>query len=132
VLRLRYLLHEQVDEFAEEVVLAAFTRDAAGAAPGAPAWLAPLESAARDLLDGARPAANMPPAERAEQVAWALGFLQGRPDWWAPVVGARVEQLQASHDRLRKLVRAARLRVQPHTPPDILGCYVLVPAGGGR
>ena len=44
----------------------------------------------------------------------------------------RVRQIQESHARIRALVRASRLVVEPRTPPDILGCYVLVPAGGRR
>ncbi len=132
LLRLRYLLHEKVDEFAEEVVLAAFRRGTSPDARGALVWVEPLEGAAQDMLEGATPVANMSPGERAEQVRWALTLLTGQPEWWTPVVEWRVQQLQGSHDRLRKLVKATRLRVRPHTPPDILGCYVLVPAAGGR
>jgi hypothetical protein len=68
--------------------------------------------------------------ERAEHVSWALAALQGQGAWWEPIVAWRVRQLQDSHNRLRALVKASRLRVQPHAPPDILGLYVLVPAGG--
>jgi superfamily II DNA or RNA helicase len=127
LLRLRYLLHERVEEFAEEVVLAAFQRR-----EGRLVWLDPFDSAARELMDQAEPAANMPAGERAEHVAWALQFLQDQPDWAAPILAWRQAQLQASHNRLRKLVRAATLDVRPHTPPDILGCWVLVPVGGSR
>ncbi len=129
LLRLRYLLHEQVDEFAEEVVLAAFERR-----DGRLAWLEPLHQAGIELLDRARPVANLPPTERQEQVRWALDFVQGQPDWYAPVVAARVRALTESHERVRKLVKARKLTVVPRTPPDILGCYVLVPgkARGGR
>lgn len=130
LLRLRYLLREQVDEFAEEVVLAAFERR-----DGRLAWLEPLQQAGIELLSRARPVANLSPAERQEQVRWALEFVQGQPEWYAPVVAARVRALTESHERLRRLVKAMHLTVTPHTPPDILGCYVLVPGrgtGGGR
>lgn len=126
LLRLRYLLHERVDEFAEEVVLVAFQRQGDGIA-----WLEPFESAARELLAGVQPVGNMAPAERAEHVAWALNRLAADTGWYAPILRWRVGQLQSSHDRLRRLVRSARLTVEPREPPDILGCYVLVPAGGG-
>jgi hypothetical protein len=127
LLRLRYLLREQeTDQFAEEVVLAAFEPR-----EGRPAWLEPLDSAARDLLARARPLVNASQGERAEQVAWALSFLDRNPDWFRPVIAWREAQLQESHARLRKLAKAPRLQVRPHEPPDILGCYVLVPAGGG-
>lgn len=125
LLRLRYLLREQVDEFAEEVVLAAFERR-----DGQRVWLDPLDGAVRELLEQARPVANMEQVERVRQVAWALDFLQQDEQWFAPVIAQRVQQLQESHSRLRKLTKAAKLKVEPHTPPDILGCYVLVPAGG--
>jgi hypothetical protein len=45
------------------------------------------------------------------------------------LVSWRLHQLQESHQRLRRLVKAPKLSIQPHTPPDILGCYVLVPGG---
>jgi len=127
LLRLRYLLRERVDEFAEEVVLAAFERQ-----NGELCWIEPYERAGRDLLEAARPVANLSPAERAEQVRWALDLLTGAQRPFAPIVRARVVALQDSQDRLRKLVRDARLIVQPHEPPDLLGCYVLVPVGGAH
>jgi hypothetical protein len=43
-------------------------------------------------------------------------------------VALRVAALQAAHARLRKLTKAPRLKVSPHEPPDILGCFVLLPA----
>ncbi len=121
----RYLLKEQVAEFAEEVVVAAFQRQESKLQ-----WLAPLESEARRLLTTARPVANIPPEERAGQVRWALEFLQSQNRWYQPLIDWRTKNLLESHQRLRKLVKAPPLTIQPHTPPDILGCYVLVPAGG--
>lgn len=125
LLRLRYQLRERVEEFAEEVLLAAFQRR-----EGKLVWLEPLDRAGTELMERVRPQANLAPEERQRQVTWALDFLKEQPDWYEPVVQARVQALQDAHDRLRKLVRAARLDVLPHRPPDILGCYVLVPAGG--
>lgn len=123
LLRCRYLLKEQVEEFAEEIILAGFQRQ-----EGRLVWLEPLDAAPRQLLVTARPIANMPPPERSAQVAWALDMLK-EGDWFAPLVSWRLNQLQESHQRLRKLVKAPKLTIQPHTPPDILGCYVLVPGG---
>ena len=125
LLRLRYLLREEVEEFAEEVVLAAFERR-----DGKVVWLDPVDRAGVEMVATARPTANLSPAERAEQVRWALDFVQGQPDWFAPVVDARVQELKDAHDRVRRLLKAKRLAVQPHIPPDILGCYVLVPGAG--
>ncbi|MGI8643387.1 MAG: helicase-related protein [Thermomicrobiales bacterium] len=127
LLRLRYLLRETGDEFAEEVAVAGFEPRG-----GQPAWLEPWDAAASHLLDHVRPIANMSQAERSEQVSWALGLLERTEGWHRPVVTWRVDQLQQGHARLRKLVKAKPLKVEPHEPPDILGCYVLVPAGGPR
>jgi hypothetical protein len=124
LLRLRYTLEEQVDEFAEEVVLVAFERR-----DGRVHWLEPLETAGREIAAAARPVSNVGPEEKTEQIAWALEFLTGTPEWYAPIVALRVAALQAAHARLRKLTKAPRLKVFPHEPPDILGCFVLLPSG---
>jgi superfamily II DNA or RNA helicase len=124
LLRLRYLLKEQVDEFAEEIVLAAFQRQIDKLV-----WLEPLDQAPRSLIETATAAANMPTPERSQHISWALEMLQG-DDWFQPLIAWRISQLRDSHHRLRKLVNAPKLTIQPHLPPDILGCYVMVPAGG--
>ncbi len=50
------------------------------------------------------------------------GFRGGWNKWEA--------QLVEAHKRLRDLTKAPKLEIQPHSPPDILGCFVLVPAAG--
>lgn len=125
VLRLRYLLEEAAQQFAEEVIVAPFHR-----ATGGIEWLRPLQDEGLRLLRDSKPTANISPEERQKQVAWALGMLKN--DWFAPIVHDRKQALEESHGRLRKVAKAKPLRVTPHTPPDILGCYVLVPAGGQR
>jgi hypothetical protein len=125
LLRLRYTLEEEVEEFAEEVVLAAFERRA-----GSLHWLEPLETASREIAGAARPVSNVSAEEKAEQIGWALEFLTGTAEWYAPIVRRRVAALQAAHARLRKLTKAPHLKVSPHEPPDILGCFVLLPSGG--
>jgi superfamily II DNA or RNA helicase len=127
LLRFRYLLKEQVDEFAEEVVLTGFIRR-----DGRLTWLAPLDQAARALTDRARPTANLPDADKREHIGWALQFLKSDPAWFDTLKAWRVGELQAAHSRLRKLTKAPKLTVEPRMPPDILGCFVLVPAGGRR
>ena len=123
LLRIRYLLREQIDEFAEEVLLVAFERQ-----NGKLSWLEPFDSAGRELLESAHATASMPQTDRVRHVQWAIDLLQGEPDWHAPVIEKRVKQLQESHTRLRKLTRESRLKIEPYSP-DILGCYVLVPTG---
>jgi superfamily II DNA or RNA helicase len=125
LLRLRYRLRERAEQFAEEVVLVAGERR-----EGRLVWRQPFEATAA-LLEQATPTANLSPAEREHHVRWAIEFVQGQPDWYRPVVSWRVGQLQAAHDRLRGLAGAPPLEVLPHEPPDLLGCYVLVPAAGG-
>ena len=126
LLRFRYLLKEAVEEFAEEVVLTGFQRGVNG-----PEWLTPLDGAARTLVERARPTRNIDDAERTEQLDWALATLKGSVDWYAPLLDWRLAELTEAHKRLRDLTKAPSLDIQPHTPPDILGCFVLVPGSRG-
>ncbi len=123
VLRLRYLVEAESQQFAEEVVAAAFQRDG-----DTIRWLTPLQGEALRLLRDAEVAANMPSIERKEHIEWALGML--KEGWAESIVAERVTELEASHARLRRAVRGSKARVTPHHPPDVIGCYVLVPAGG--
>ena len=91
-------------------------------------WLTPLDRAARALVDAARPTRNISDAERTVQVDWALATLKEADDWYAPILDWRLGELAEAHKRLRDLTKAPKLEIQPHTPPDILGCFVLVPA----
>ncbi|MYI06924.1 MAG: hypothetical protein F4059_06325 [Gemmatimonadetes bacterium] len=126
VLRFRYLLTERgrAATFAEEIVTAACTPGDEGLD-----WLAPRESSIRLLADAA-PAANLSPDERAEHVRWALSLLERHEGWHAGIVGERVAALAGAHERLREQARGGRLSIKPHEPPDVLGCFVLVPVPG--
>jgi superfamily II DNA or RNA helicase len=126
VLRLRYLLEESSQQFAEEVVVAAFRRGANGLD-----WLQPFEKEGLGLLSNAKPSANMAEPERRQHVTWALEQMSS-DGWWQAIVDERVATLENSHKRLRTVVKASPLKVTPHPPPDILGVYVLVPAKGDR
>jgi hypothetical protein len=123
LLRLRYTLEEEVVEFAEEVVLAAFERR-----DGRLSWLEPLDTAGREIVSAARPVGNVGAEEKAEQIKWALEFLADTETWYAPIVALRVAALETAHTRLRRLTKAPHLKVTPHEPPDILGLFVLLPA----
>lgn len=125
LLRLRYRLIEKTEEFAEEIVLAAFQRGEAG-----PRWLEPYATAGRDLADAARPKANISREERAGHVERALTLLKESPGWFQPILDWRVAELAAAHQRLRALLKERSLKIEPHAPPDILGCFVLVPTKG--
>ena len=124
LLRLRYLLEEATQQFAEEVVVAPFRRGGDGGLE----WVEPLQEEGSRLLHEAKPVANMAPPERQQHIKWALSMLEGA--WYEGIVSERSQVLEASHGRLRSVVKAKPLKVTAHTPPDILGCYVLVPAGG--
>jgi hypothetical protein len=121
LLRLRYTLHEEVDEFAEEVALAAFERR-----DGRLHWLEPLETAGREIAAAARPIGNVPPSEKEEQIRWALGFLTSAHDWHKPIVAGRVAELEGAHARLRKLTKTPRPRFSPMSHPIFsaaLSCF---------
>ena len=50
--------------------------------------------------------------------------------WYKEIVAERTAALEAAHNRLTKTIKGEPAKVIPHEPPDIIGCYVLVPAGG--
>jgi hypothetical protein len=91
-------------------------------------WLEPIDRAGRDLADRAEPTANMQQPEKTEHLAWALEFLDSGP-WFRPVIEHRVAALADAHARLRRLTKAPRLEIHAHEPPDVMGCFVLVPTG---
>ena len=125
ILRLRYLIKAESDQFAEEIVCAAFRRGGGGGLY----WLQPTDSAALNLLQTAVPTANMPPSERREHVEWALGML--KDGWHKEIAAEREAALADAHSRLRKAVKTAKAEITTHEPPDIIGVYALIPAGTG-
>ena len=124
ILRLRYLITAESEQFAEEVVAAAFRSEA-----GALRWLTPMQDEALRLMQEAKAAANMQTAERLEHVLWALEMLDAAGKWSEGIVSERVDALAEAHARLRRTTKGAKATVTPHKPPDIMGCYVLVPSG---
>jgi superfamily II DNA or RNA helicase len=123
LLRIRYLLREEVEEFAEEVLMAAFEQHA-----GQLEWLMPLRARAASLAESAPAGGNMPIAERSAHVRWALGLISD-PKAFAAILDERRSELQAAHNRLRGMLKLKPFEITVH-PPDILGCYVYVPVGG--
>jgi hypothetical protein len=121
ILRIRYMLEEKTRQFAEEVVVEAFQRNGQGNIEWSDKGLSLLRNLGRT--------ANVPMEEQSRQVKWALDMLAG--DWYHTVVAGRQQLLEKSHFRLRSVVKASPLKVNPY-PPDILGCYVLIPSGGER
>jgi hypothetical protein len=129
LLRIRYLLREEtgaaepVENFAEEIVLAACRRE-----DGQLRWLEPIDRAGRELADRAEPRANMEQPEKREHVAWALDVLDSGSSL-RRVIEHRIAALADAHARLRKVTKAPRLKIHAHEPPDVMGCFVLVPRG---
>ena len=126
ILRLRYLIKSESDQFAEEIVCAAFRRGLNG---GGLDWLEPLDTEALRLMRDAAPAANMSSSERCEHVQWALNSLERENGWHKAIVSERAGALADAHSRLRKAAKSARTRITPHVPPDVIGAYALVPSG---
>ncbi len=69
----------------------------------------------------------MPLVERSNHVRWALDLLEKAPNAFQPVLDERQKTIVESHNRLRGMLKQRKIEVIPHAP-DILGCYVLVPA----
>jgi superfamily II DNA or RNA helicase len=108
---------------AEDARVLAFT-----SRPDRASWLA--DDAADALMRDARPEANVAP-EQAERVLRQVidGF-----DEIAPRLEAEAhdlaKQLEQQHRRVRDAARrrGVQYRCTPQLPPDVLGCYVLLPA----
>ena len=127
ILRLRFLIQSsdaglEGQQFAEEVVTAAFQGQGNGIR-----WLDDDQDNALRLLAEAQPVADMSSSERSEHIRWALDHL--RDGWDDEIIAQRAAALETAHSRLRQAVPGSQVSVEPHRPPDIIGCYVLMPAG---
>ena len=82
------------------------------------------------LLSGNIHRNGMAKGEAKEHVAAALQMLNDQGDeWTVDIIAERKAALEASHERLRGMVKGARINIRPHPKPDILGCYALIPQG---
>ena len=125
LLRFRYRLVEATEEFAEEIVLAAFERDGTGLR-----WVEPYATAGRELAENALPKANISREERTSNIERALSLMKDNSNWFRPILDWRVAELEAAHKRMRALLKKHPLKIHPHTPPDILGSFILIPVKG--
>jgi hypothetical protein len=89
LLRVRYRFIEEIEEFAEEIVLAAYER-AYERGENGPRWMEPLSTAARALAEAAEPRANISREERSENVGRALDILKADSNWFQPILDWRV------------------------------------------
>lgn len=132
ILRLRYLLDEGgALNYAEEVVTAAFERKA-----GKAEWLELYQmdangeahtETALSLLTDAKPSGNMVPEEQSRHVEQMLAAMKRQQDWAAAIVEQRKAAIQEAHDRVRVATTGGKPIDIGANPPDIIGCYVLVP-----
>lgn len=128
LLRVRYHLttrRHKVDQFAEEVVTAAFSRGTNGAME----WLPANDKDMLALLEGVSPKGQISQQERTEQTKWALEVVGNAVADLDRIAGDRAKEIETAYDRLRETIGSgAHIAVEPYRP-DLLGIYVLVPGG---
>ncbi|MBK8985345.1 MAG: DEAD/DEAH box helicase family protein [Chloroflexi bacterium] len=127
LLRLRFLQYERGNDtptLAEETVIWGFT----GWFPA----LVPLSpEAAQSLLDTAVPTGNVSLNEKQEILTDLLNQWQNLQPHLDLLLFERAEALQAAHRRVRRMVQQGTVRIEPQTPPDLLGVVVLLPVPKG-
>ncbi len=99
---------------------------------GAPASAAWLEAEAAEKLLSLKPDGNVAPEQAQDFVSRAVEGIGSVMPRLAAEGQARAQALAASHLRVRSASRRrdSRTKVTAHDPPDVLGIYVLLPAGG--
>lgn len=139
LLRVRYLIREEQETLAEEVLIAGY--EPALLPHEAPRrWLS--EAEALSLLQRAQPDASLSLPEKRELIEEALSDLQpwndASPAWGQdhPLLSRvrdsllkRAADLTESYQRLRRAMaeKGRQSHIQPHLPPDLLGLIVLQP-----
>lgn len=109
---------------AEDAKLLAFEGD-----PAQPTWLKP-DTAAE--LATARPAANITTQQATDFVQRVIDGFEHLEGHLHDVAHALGDKLEADHRTVRDAARRRGITywVEPHLPPDVLGIWVLLPAGG--
>ncbi|MPZ00122.1 MAG: helicase [Actinophytocola sp.] len=99
--------------------------------PATPDW---LDDAELTSLLEAVPSGNVPPDLAADHIERGIGGLDAMQQHLDTAAAQRAERLRESHARVRAATRqsgASRIAVEPHTPVDVLGVYVYLPAVTG-
>jgi superfamily II DNA or RNA helicase len=123
LLRVRMLIERTKSAtpgLAEELVVCGYSGK-----PSNDAWLD--DTLALELLEHALPDANVAADERTFAVERALEQIAATPERLNALANARAEVLRAAHQRVRTATGGGRVSVRAHTPPDVLGVYVLLP-----
>jgi hypothetical protein len=125
LMRLRFTLEEpeRTPLLAEEV----FVCGLRGFPPDRIEWI--LEEEVFDLLQRAKPEANISATERQEVLDEVLGWWDSLKPQLQSLIEKRAQKLLDSHRRIRTSAHLYRrgLSIKPHLPPDLLGILVLMP-----
>lgn len=128
LLRLRYHLvtmqgEQTVELLAEDCQTVGFT--------GAPETAQWLTSDAVEALLNAEPAGNIAAPQATQFLQRVLDGFDALSPHLEETAQARGQALLEAHQRVRTAARikGVRVDVRPHLPPDVLGVYVLLPAG---
>ena len=132
LLRTRYHLITQLSDgserplLAEDCHLAAFT--------GSPANARWLESSIAEELLTAEPDANVPPDIAADFLRRVIDGSEALQPHLNDLAQRAGDELLQAHRRVRQAarLRGMRQRVETQIPPDVLGVYIYLPAGGGH
>lgn len=127
LLRLRFLQYERGNDtpaLAEETVIWGFTG-------WFPAIVSLSPEAAQSLLDTAVPSGNVSLGEKQEILTDLLNQWENLQPQLAVLLSERAQALQAAHRRVRRMVQQGTLKIEPKTPPDLLGVVVLLPTPKG-
>ena len=125
LLRVRMLVKggkQATATLAEELVVSGYTR-----IDGSMQWLD--EAAALALLHVTTPSANISLDERVVGLESALAQIGGQTAALNALAHERANRLRESHARVRAQTGGGQVTVSPRLPPDVLGVYVLLPAG---
>ncbi len=129
LLRLRFALKTETEKplLAEQVLVAGFK----GMSSQKIEWLG--EDSALELLQNAKPDANMSPNERAETLEEALSFWEKLKPDLETLMKEQSKKLEDAHRRVRSAAHLSRksISVSPYFPPDLLGILALLPVPGG-
>lgn len=96
-------------------------------APGQHTW---IDNAHAEELLMATPDANMQPGQSSEFVRQIIENFDALWDDLNEYAQSRAKELLEAHLRVRTASRGrGRTKVEPQTPPDVLGIYIYLPAG---
>jgi len=126
LMRFRYHLNTTAADKSERTMLVEEIRSLGfRGSPAEPRWLPDAEL---DPLLAAPPAGNVLPSLMRQQLDTLIQRLPQLSPHLDRVAKERAAEVLAAHTRIRQAAQAkGRVRVEPVLPPDLLGCFVLLP-----